>query len=225
MRVRREAASYIGAVAVIGLGAMLGFAPVSFGVGFIVAGTALFLFFFRDPHRSPPADPDAILSGADGRVMSVRRLIEPVYLRTECVRISVFLSIFDVHVNRSPLAGRCRFAGHFPGKKLFAFREKSSEVNQHNKIVIEGAGATCIMIQIVGPVARRVVYWLDPDASVPVEAGERIGMMKFGSRLDVYLPAKDVDVLVNPSDRVRAGETIIARLKQKDPSNRVSSSN
>jgi phosphatidylserine decarboxylase len=129
------------------------------------------------------------------------------------VRISVFLSIFDVHVNRSPLSGYAKFIGYFPGKKIFAFREKASEFNQHNKILIEGPQTRCLVAQIAGPVARRVVYWLDRETPVPVKAGDRIGMMKFGSRLDIYLPADEVDVLAKRGDRVRAGETVIARIK------------
>jgi len=177
-------------------------------------GTAFLLFFFRDPDRVPPLDSAAILSGADGRVMSVTRLQEKNHLNTDCIRISVFLSIFDVHINRSPLTGHSKFIGYFPGKKHFAFREKSSELNQHNKILIKGPKTQCLVAQIVGSVARRVVYWLDPDTSIPVKAGDRIGMMKFGSRLDIYLPAADIDVLARCGDRVRAGETIIARIKQ-----------
>lgn len=183
------------------------------GVLLFLLGTACLLFFFRDPERTPPPDTAAILSGADGRVTSVTRLVENRYLNVECVRISVFLSIFDVHVNRSPLSGYAKFIGYFPGKKIFAFREQASELNQHNKILIEGPQTRCLVAQIAGPVARRVVYWLNQETPIPVKAGDRIGMMKFGSRLDIYLPADDVDVLAKCGDRVRAGETVIARIK------------
>jgi phosphatidylserine decarboxylase len=185
------------------------------GLSLFVLGTVFLLFFFRDPDRTPPADAAAILSGADGRVMSVMRLTENEHLKTECVRISVFLSIFDVHVNRTPLSGYAKFIGYFPGEKCFAFREKSSVLNQHNKILIEGLHTRCLVSQIVGPVARRVVYWLDHAVPVWVKAGDRIGMMKFGSRLDIYLPAADVDVLAGRGDRVRAGETVIAQIKKE----------
>jgi len=171
------------------------------------------IYFFRDPDRCPPPEADAILSGADGRVMSVSYQKEKDHLKTVCVRVSVFLNLFDVHVNRSPLSGKSVFIGYFPGKKLFAFREKSSEVNQHNTILIEGTRTKCLVVQIVGPFARRVVYWLNPDHAEDVKSGDRIGMMKFGSRMDVYLPATDVKVLVKRGDRVRAGETVIARIR------------
>jgi phosphatidylserine decarboxylase len=213
MNIRHEVIPFVGIVVVVG--ACVGFLlnAIISGVAFILLGTACLLYFFRDPERIPPLDTAAILSGADGRVMSIKRLMENMYLNAECVRISVFLSVFDVHVNRSPLSGHAKFIGYFPGKKVFAFREKASEVNQHNKILIEGAETRCLIAQIVGPVARRVVYWLNHDTPVPVKAGDKIGMMKFGSRLDIYLPAAEVTVLVESGDRVRAGETVIARIK------------
>jgi phosphatidylserine decarboxylase len=213
MNIRHEVIPFVGIVVVVG--ACMGFLlnAIIAGVAFIVLGTACLIYFFRDPNRTPPPDIAAILSGADGRVMSIMQLPENTYLNVDCVRISVFLSIFNVHVNRSPLSGQAKFIGYFPGKKVFAFREKASEVNQHNKILIEGAGTRCLIAQIVGPVARRVVYWLNHDTPVSVKAGDRIGMMKFGSRLDIYLPAAEVTVLAESGDRVRAGETVIARIK------------
>ena len=214
MNIRHEAMPFIGIVAVAGAGAGLLLNALMFGALFALIGTACILFFFRDPDRIPPPDISTILSGADGRVMSVTRLTENKHLNAECVRISVFLSIFNVHVNRSPLTGSSKFIGYFPGRNFFAFREKSSELNQHNKILIEGSQTRCLVAQIVGPVARRVVYWLDHDAPTLVKAGDRIGMMKFGSRLDMYFPKTDVEVVVKKGDRVQAGITPVARLKK-----------
>ncbi|MDD5679491.1 MAG: phosphatidylserine decarboxylase [Kiritimatiellae bacterium] len=174
---------------------------------------AYLLFFFRDPERTPPADAAAVVAGADGRVVSVTHLHEDAFLKTDCVRISIFLNLFDVHVNRAPIAGQSAFLGYFPGRHFFTFQEKSSEVNQHNKILITGTGTRCLVNQIVGPVCRRVVYWPPHDKAVDVALGERIGMMKFGSRLDMYLPAGDVEILCKSGDTVRAGETIVARVK------------
>jgi len=158
MRIRLEVLPLIGMVAV--LSACVWPVSVILSAFLFATGTACLLFFFRDPERVPPRDSDAILAGADGRVMSVTCLWEPTYLRAESVRISIFLSLFDVHVNRAPMTGYSYFLGHFPGRRFFAFLEKSSELNQHNMILIEGPRTRCLVAQIVGPVARRVVYWL-----------------------------------------------------------------
>lgn len=214
MRIRQEVLPFIGIIAAVSACAGLVLNTLMLGALLFLIGTACLLYFFRDPERTPPPDSAAILAGADGRVMSVTRLPERMYLQTESVRISIFLSLFDVHVNRAPMAGHSMFLGYFPGRRFFAFREKSSELNQHNKILIEAPRMRCLVTQIVGPVVRRVVYWLSHETPTLVKAGDRIGMMKFGSRLDIYLPAADVDVLVKRGDRVRAGETVIARIKQ-----------
>jgi len=126
LHIRREVAPFIAIV--VALGICIGFLFNAFmqAMGFVILGTAYLLFFFRDPERTPPHDPAAILSGADGRVLSVTRLMENKYLNTRCMRISIFLSIFDVHVNRAPMSGNSKFIGFFPGKKLAAFRDKSA---------------------------------------------------------------------------------------------------
>jgi len=194
----------------------------------ILAG--YFLYFFRDPERTPPADPEAVVAGADGRVAKITRLGEAdfprlaafagldgdrtaAFLDPDVVRVSIFLSLFDVHVNRAPIAGRSSFLGYFPGRHFFTFGEKSSEHNQHNSILIENDRTLCLINQIVGPVCRRVVYWPPHDRAVELEKGDRIGMMKFGSRLDLYFRGRDVELVVTEGDRVRAGETVIARLR------------
>ena len=171
------------------------------------------LYFFRDPPRMPPPDPCSIVAGADGVIASVTEVREDQHLHTDAVRISIFLSLFDVHVNRAPISGQARFLGYFAGKRFFTFQEKSSEYNQHNKILIQGAHTRCLISQIVGPVCRRVVYWLDHDRTVAVEKGAKIGMMKFGSRLDMLLPKSQVTVVVKPGDKVAAGETVVARVR------------
>lgn len=183
------------------------------GLAITAVCSAYFLYFFRDPERTPPSNPCAVVAGADGVVASIVHLYEGAFLNANCVRISIFLSLFDVHVNRAPISGKSTFKGYFPGKRYFTFQEKSSQFNQHNTILIEGDRIRCLVYQIVGPVCRRVVYWLPHDHPADVAVGERIGMMKFGSRMDIYLPASDVVVVVNPGDRVRAGETIIAKRK------------
>ena len=173
---------------------------------------AYLLYFFRDPERVPPQEPNAVLAAADGRIASITNIHEAAYIKADCVRISIFLSLFDVHVNRAPISGESTFLGYFPGKRFFTFDEKSSTFNQHNKILIKGDNTQCLIAQIVGPVCRRVVYWPDHDNPVPIAAGDRIGMMKFGSRLDMYLPASNTAILVKPGQFVRAGETVLARI-------------
>lgn len=172
---------------------------------------AYMLYFFRDPERQPPADPATIVAGADGTIMSVVTVNETAFLKTATVRVSIFLSLIDVHVNRSPIDGKVEFAKYYPGSRYFTFLEKSSDLNQHSSILIRGPRTSCLVNQIVGPVARRVVYWLDVNQDL--KKGDRIGMMKFGSRLDMYFPKSDVDVVVKKGDKVRAGETVVARLK------------
>ncbi len=176
-----------------------------------IVSAGYLLYFFRDPERVPPPDPEAVLAGADGVVMGIKEMPETQLLKTDAVRISIFLSLFDVHVNRAPLGGKITFLQYYPGTRYFTFQEKSSDFNQHSSILIEGQRTRCLVRQIVGPVARRVVYWL--QLGQVVAPGERIGMMKFGSRLDMYLPRDEVSVVVKKGDRVQAGRTVVARVK------------
>jgi phosphatidylserine decarboxylase len=121
-----------------------------------------------------------------------------------------------VHVNRAPIAGSSEFLGYYRAKRHFTFDEKSSEENQHNAIFMKNDRTCCLINQVVGPVARRVVYWPDHDKPVPLEMGDRIGMMKFGSRLDMYFPKDDITVTVKKGDRVQAGLTKVATLNRGD---------
>jgi phosphatidylserine decarboxylase len=189
-----------------------------------------FFWFFRNPDRSAPDEKDIVVAGADGVVAKIATFTPAEFgsiamlagLKEEDVaclkksgdilRVSIFLSLFDVHVNRAPIGGKSRFLGYFPGKHLFTFDEKSSDVNQHNSILIQNARTCCLVNQIVGPVCRRVVYWLDHDNAVDIGIGEDFGMMKFGSRLDMYFPAADIKLCVEEGVDVRAGESIIGHI-------------
>lgn len=240
MKIRQEVIPHIGTVwlVVAALSGIARLAGASWLWILLVAGpvilllTGYLLWFFRDPDRDVPDATHQIVSGADGRVSSITPLSSeqfreiclgsgltvPVIARMRefsgrpVVRISVFLSLMDVHVNRAPIAGTSEFLGYFAGKHLLTIREKSSEVNQHNAIRIFNDHTGCLIFQIVGPVARRVVYWPDKSRPVAIGQGERIGMMKFGSRLDIYLPEPDIRVLVVPGDNVTAGVTPVAEL-------------
>lgn len=239
MSVRSEVIPFLGVSVLIGLalviiarllGARGRKAWIPGAMGGAVIGLYM-LYFFRDPPRQSPPDPALIVSGADGKIAGIVELSPDQFgkIASFCglkegdfgrfekgsvTRISIFLSLFDVHVNRAPIAGESEFLGYFPGKHIFTFEEKSSEYNQHNSIRISNESTVCLVNQIVGPVARRVVYWPDPTRKVRLPKGEPIGMMKFGSRLDMYFPAADVEVSVKLGDRVAAGETVVARLKK-----------
>ncbi len=220
MAFRQEIIPFIIVALVLGaiLAGSLRLASVSWRKAFVYSGIVTvvligyLLVFFRDPVRVASPDPADIVAGAEGKVMSVVDVDEPEFLKTKAVRISIFLSLIDVHVNRAPIAGQVEHAQYYPGARYFTFEEKSSEMNQHSSIVIRGEKTSCVVKQIVGPVARRVVYWLEPGQELV--KGERIGMMKFGSRLDMYFPREDVDVVVKRGDKVRAGETVVARLRK-----------
>ncbi len=185
------------------------------GLLFGGAGTGYMLFFFRDPEIVTPAEPGIVVAAANGKLAKIVEMYEKDYLKQDTVRISIFLSLFDVHVNRFPIGGFSTFLGYFPGKRLFTFDEKSSDVNQHNAILVRNEETSCLIRQIVGPVCRRVVYWLREDKTTTVKQGDRFGMMKFGSRLDMYFPKDDIEMVAKIGDQVTAGETIIARIVKK----------
>lgn len=179
-----------------------------------LVGCLFMLYFFRDPQRVPDCGDDEFVSAADGVVRSVELMDEPRFLKCPAVRISVFLNPFNVHVNRHVMGGVIREAGYTPGRHLFTIDPRSSEVNEHSSILLEGEHTRCLQRQIVGPIVRRVVYWQEPGQRV--EKGARLGMMKFGSRMDVYFPAADVEATVARGDKVAAGLTVIARLKKRE---------
>jgi phosphatidylserine decarboxylase len=185
------------------------------GLLFGGAGTGYMLFFFRDPEIVTPAEPGIVVAAANGKLAKIVEMYEKDYLKQDTVRISIFLSLFDVHVNRFPIGGFSTFLGYFPGKRLFTFDEKSSDVNQHNAILVRNEETSCLIRQIVGPVCRRVVYWLREDKTTTVKQGDRFGMMKFGSRLDMYFPKDDIEMVAKIGDQITAGETIIARIVKK----------
>ena len=179
-----------------------------------LVGCLFMLYFFRDPERTPAGGPDDFVSAAEGVVRSVEFIDETRFLKCPTVRISVFLNPLNVHVNRHAMGGVIKEAGYTPGRHLFTMDARSSEYNEHSSILVEGEQTRCLERQIVGPVVRRVVYW--QEAGTRVEKGQRLGMMKFGSRMDLYFPAADVEAVVQRGDQVRAGETVVARLKKAD---------
>jgi phosphatidylserine decarboxylase len=183
-------------------------------------GTVLTLwcaYFFRDPVRVTPASERLVVSPADGRISLVTGAVPPPELGlgdNALPRVSIFMSVFDCHVNRSPVAGSIERIAYTPGKFLNADLDKASEDNERNALVIAGAAGRVGVVQIAGLIARRIVCWVKDGQ--PIAAGERIGMIRFGSRVDVYLPAGTAP-LVSVGQTSLAGETVIAELGATAP--------
>jgi len=190
--------------------ALLGVAAAVLGFWYVAAllfVVALFMaFFFRDPRRVPPNDPDVVVSPADGRVTRIGPTTASADSPTV---ISIFLSPLDVHINRSPIPGKIVDMIYSPGKFLMATNERASLVNEQNALTIQGEKITVVCKQIAGILARRVVCWKGKGDNLGL--GERFGMIKFSSRTDVLLPA-NVKVTVKEGQRVRGGTTVIGRI-------------
>jgi len=184
------------------LAAVLPWLAAVFGV------IALFMaYFFRDPERTVPDQADAVVSPADGRVLVAGEAERTSAPPGAWKQISIFLSPLDVHINRIPIGGRVTRVEYTPGRFLAAYRPESARVNERNEVWIERDGGTVVCRQVVGVLARRLVCRIAPGADV--RTGERYGLMKFGSRIDLYLP-QHATLRVCAGDRVRSGETVVA---------------
>ncbi|MDM7923650.1 MAG: phosphatidylserine decarboxylase [Pyrinomonadaceae bacterium] len=171
--------------------------------GMLAALAAFMAYFFRDPYRNVPGDPDIIVSAADGKVTRIDE--------SEAGKVvSVFLSPLDVHINRSPIAGTIEKAEYIPGKKAPATGNDASFINERNALTIKGEKVTVVCTQIAGILARRIVCW--NKAGDNLERGQKFGLIKFSSRTDLLMP-NNVEILVKIGDRVVGGETVIARIK------------
>ena len=175
----------------------------------LISLSGLFAFFFRDPDRDVPDDPTVVVSPADGRVMHAGPADPEVAPKGDWTQVSIFLSPLDVHVNRTPVSGRVLTVDYRPGRFLPAYRGEAAAENERSEIWIDHAGRTVVCRQVVGVMARRVVCRLVPG--LDVRQGQRLGIMKFGSRMDVFLPPDSV-LEVEVGDKVRGGETILSRL-------------
>ena len=167
------------------------------------------LFFFRDPERNIPADRNAVVAAADGTVMDISEVEESETLKTKMRRVGIFLSIFDVHTNRAPIDGRIIYRQHHQGLFLDARSPDCSEKNEAMTWAFENPRATIVVRQLTGAIARRIVAWA--DVGDELSKGDRFGMIRFGSRTEVYLPLT-ASVLVKAGEHVAGGSTIIARL-------------
>lgn len=174
---------------------------------------AIIFYFFRDPERESPSDTNLILAPADGKIVEVKDVKEHFYMKDEAKQISIFLSLFDVHVNRHPATGEVKYVKYHPGKYLMAWNPKASELNERADFgILHSTGIKIFFRQITGFVARRIVY--DVDKGENVTQGERFGMMKFGSRMDVLLPAQ-VKITARKGDYTKGGETILGRINKE----------
>jgi phosphatidylserine decarboxylase len=179
---------------------------------------ALFILqFFRDPPREVPEDPRAVLSAADGRVVEVSRAQDP-YVKRDAIKVSVFMNVFNVHSNRSPVDGMVKERWYFPGAFVNAALDKASLQNERNALWLrtpQGDDVTCV--QVAGLIARRILCYV--GAGAELERGQRFGFIRFGSRVDHYLPL-DAEVKAAIGDKVKAAESVLAWLKPPTTTNR-----
>ncbi len=193
-------------------------API-FWAGLLVSGWIA--YFFRDPRRVTPLDPGLVFSPADGRITSVSLGVAPKELglgEQRRRRVSVFMGVFDCHVNRAPLAGTVERIVYRPGRFLNAELDKASEENERNGVILKTEHGRVAVVQIAGLVARRIVCFVEEHAALA--PGERFGLIRFGSRLDVYLPA-NARILVAEGQTAIAGETVIADFGEGPAERRV----
>lgn len=212
--IHKEGYLYIGIAAVATLVLAMIWSPLGW-IGAII--TAWICYFFRDPPRVTPVRDGLVVSPADGTVSMIVIAEPPPELDLppqQMLRISVFMNVFDCHVNRSPVTGRIVRQVYTPGLFLNAELDKASEDNERNGLVIETPGATIGVVQIAGLVARRIVSFVKDGETLG--AGDRFGLIRFGSRLDIYLPAETV-ALVGVGQTAIAGETVLADLRSEEP--------
>lgn len=172
---------------------------------------ALTIWFFRDPEVSIPGDQDAVISPADGRVMFVREVEEDRYVKGKAVMVSIFLSVFDVHINRVPVGGTIGYKQYEKGQFLAAWDETVGEVNERSYLGIDTGKYRVLVSQVAGLVARRIFTW--PNVGEKLARGDRYGLIRFGSCTQVWLPVGST-ILVKPGERVTGGQTIIGRLPE-----------
>ena len=211
--IHREGLPFIGIFALVTLVLFWIWSPLGWIGTMLTIWCAL---FFRDPPRVTPARPGIVVSPADGRVSNVINAVPPPELQLgdrPLPRVSIFMSVFDCHVNRSPVAGRIERIVYKAGKFLNADLDKASEDNERNSLVVVTAGARIGVVQIAGLIARRIVCFVREGATLGI--GERIGMIRFGSRVDVYLP-EGTRPLVAEGQTSIAGETVVADLRSPD---------
>jgi phosphatidylserine decarboxylase len=179
--------------------------------GYVFVALTLFvLFFFRDPERVAPEGKGVVVSPADGKVIVIKDIYEPDYLKQEVKQISIFLSVFNVHVNRAPIGGSIETVKYNPGKFLVASVDKASLDNEQTSMVIFDGKNKVLVKQIAGLIARRIVCYAKPGDTI--KTGERYGLIRFGSRVDLFLP-KDTELMVKVGDRIKGSRDVIGVMK------------
>ncbi len=207
--VAREGWPLIMISAIITIGLYFLSYPIIALIGLIM--TAFCIFFFRNPERTIPIDEAVMVAPADGRIMDIMNINEDRYMHTNTIRIRIFLSLFNVHVNRASIEGQTEWVQRVAGVFLPAYKDEASHRNARNYVGIDTKWGKILMVQITGIVARRLVCWVQPGDKLQI--GQRFGLICFGSCTEIYLPA-DALVLVAPGQKVRGGETPIARLNK-----------
>ena len=218
MSIHKDCSSTIGIVWAVGLilaGLLLFFLPIlviTIPLCILIFAVMLFiLFFFRVPQRNVVEGENVVTSVADGKVVVIDKVYEPEYFKGECLQVSVYMNFFNVHANFWPISGEVTYYKYHPGKYMLAFLPKASELNEHSSVGIRSAYGDVFFKQLAGTFARRIVT----DA-VPGEKevkGELCGIIKFGSRIDMYLPL-NTDIKVSLNQKVKACETVIAELRK-----------
>jgi len=204
-----EGFPFIGvAVGITLITAWLGWTPVAIAAGIL---TLFVSWFFRNPPRVIPQGPRLVVSPGDGKVLAVEEEFEPRYLKERAVRISIFLNVFDLHINRIPCDGIIEDVQYQPGLFLVASKPHATLKNEQNAVMIKTVeGAKVLCVQVAGLIARRIVWWVNPRD--PAVRGERYGLIRFGSRMDTYVPVGTA-IRIAVGDRVKGGETILGELQ------------
>lgn len=218
MRIHKEGYNIIAIAFIIAAAVVLGgYYLLGWGIAAKVASCiAVFLFaftlrFFRVPKRTSVMDGSLVIASCDGKVVQVKEVVEDEYLKTSCIQISVFMSIFNVHVNYYPVGGKILYSKHHQGAYIVASYPKASELNERTSIAVETAGGAKVLFrQIAGYIARRIVCYA--NVGDQVQQCSQVGFIKFGSRMDIFIPLGS-EVNVKVGDKVVACETVLAKLK------------
>jgi len=208
LKIAREGLPFIG----IGVVLSLLFTALDLETAAVILGalTLFTIYFFRDPERRSGSSEKTVLAPADGRILGVYNLESGNSILGEPGnKVSIFMSVFNVHVNRIPASGKISEISYFPGRFFSANLDKASAQNENNRVTLETGGRHIVFVQIAGLIARRIACWIKEGDEV--RAGQRFGLIRFGSRLDIYLP-QDIRVVARKGQKVKAGETILGYL-------------